>query len=296
MIKLAVVALPILFAGILWGAVGMAATAVFVALLLGLWVTKRAATVHVPEMEIGVVFNTQTHSFARFLRPGHHPINPFTERLQATIPTTSGAAKGRCTGVQTAGGLSLNVEWSLSYDLDPFKAPVASHAKLARSLPHKSARMAAKHMDNCLHHVIGEYTITQLCQPGIHKRLERQVRQLLAARLASSGFEISRVMIGAIEMPPPVKAALEAAHERQVQLDNEVETLARLHQAVSRFSEADMERLVELERIYKMGQNGVTLVYPTAVSPSPARESASNAKNSYTRFAASSAVVAPGLS
>jgi hypothetical protein len=54
-----------------------------------------------------------------------------------------------------------------------------------------------------------------------------------------------------------------------------------------------MQRLMELERIYKMGQNGVTLVYPTM---SPERDFASNPKNSYTKFAANKAVVAPGVS
>jgi hypothetical protein len=55
--------------------------------------------------------------------------------------------------------------------------------------------------------------------------------------------------------------------------------LARLQQVVSQFSEADMQRLMELERIHTLGQNGVTLVYPTAV---PQSEPAG--RPSYTRI------------
>ncbi|MCB0011765.1 MAG: hypothetical protein KDE34_07685, partial [Anaerolineales bacterium] len=43
-------------------------------------------------------------------------------------------------------------------------------------------------------------------------------------------------------------------------------TLARLHEVISQFSEADMQRLMELERIHKLGQNGVALLYPAAAS------------------------------
>ena len=46
--------------------------------------------------------------------------------------------------------------------------------------------------------------------------------------------------------------------------------------------------------IHVLGQNGVTLLYATAVPA--AREEASSAINSYTRFAAKSAVVAPAVS
>jgi hypothetical protein len=215
------------------------------------------------------------------------------EEVVATISTAPTSVKGHSKGVQTIGGLALAIEWSLTYSLNPFKATATNWPKLARSLPQQSAVIAQKYMNNSLQHIIGECTIEHLTQTGAHKRLEQQVQQLLAQRLASLGFEIGSVMIGAIEMPLHIKKALEAAHEHHLQMETEVKGLARMQQVVSQFSEGDMQRLMELERIYKMGQNGVALVYPAL---SPERDFASNPKNSYTKLAANKAVVAPGVS
>lgn len=250
--------------------------------------------VHIYEMEVGVVYHRGNQAFARFLRPGRHWLIPFVERVGAVISTAPETVNGRCSGVQTSGGIIVDVDWSLSFHLDPFQIPAANRPKLARSLPRQAGSIATKHVNNCLRHVMGEYTIDQLCQPGAQKRLERQVRQLAAGRLAELGFKLSRVMVGAIEMPPQVKAALEAAYQRALQAENDARILARLQTVVNHFSDADMQRLMELERIHVLGQNGVTLLYAAATPV--AREDASSAMNSYTRFAAKSAVVAPGVS
>lgn len=248
-----------------WGGLVLWGTAVSLATLLVLWAYQRYGFVHIPEMEVGVVFNKKRQAFARFVPGGRHPINPLTEELTHTIPTNAGSANGRCLAVQTNGGISLDVEWSVNFDLDPFQIKPAARPKLARNLPKKANSIVTKHLENCLRHVIGQMTIDQICEPGATQRLERAVRQQLAARLAEAGFTFSRVMVGAIDMPRHVKAALEAVQERAVQTENEARALARLHEVVSQFSEADMQRLMELERIHTLGQNGVTLVYPTAV-------------------------------
>jgi len=291
-------ALPTVFLGlsaiVLFGNFGAAVAAAVFLLGLILGILGRRAAVSIHEMQVGVVYNRANHAFVRFLSPGRHWLIPFAEQVGALISTAPQTANGRCLGVQSSGGIVLDVEWSLSFNLNPFKIPAGTRPKLARSLPRQATAMAVKHVNNCLRHVIGQYTIDQLCQAGVQKRLERQVRQLAAERLADLGFELSRIMIGAIEMPPHVKAALEAAHRRALQAENEAWALARLQTVVSQFSDADMARLMELERIHVLGQNGVTLLY--AMAAPPAREDANSAMNSYTRFAAKSAVVAPGVS
>jgi regulator of protease activity HflC (stomatin/prohibitin superfamily) len=290
---LIVIVSAILGAGILWGPVGIGITAVITLTLTLLWYLYQWSYVRVPEMEVAVVNHVERRSFSRFLPPGHHRIAPFWEEVVATISTAPASVKGHSKGVQTIGGIALNIEWSLTFSLNPFKAASASWPKLARSLPQQSAVIAQKYMNNSLQHIISEYTIEHLTQPGAHKRLEQQAQQIVAERLASLGFEITNVMIGAIEMPPHVKKALEAAHEHHLQTETEAKGLARMQQVISQFSEGDMQRLMELERIYKMGQNGVTLVYPAM---SPERDFASSPKNSYTKLAANKAVVAPGVS
>ncbi|MCB8944907.1 MAG: SPFH domain-containing protein [Ardenticatenaceae bacterium] len=282
-----------LVAGILWGLTGMGVTAVLLTSLFLIWYLYQWSYIRVPEMEIAVVYHAERRAFSRFLPTGHHRLTPFLEEVVETISTAPTSVKGCSQGLQTIGGISLSVDWSLTYSLNPFKTDPASWPKLARSLPTKAAVIAQNFMNNSLQHIIGEYTIEHLTQPGTHKRLERQVKELVAQRLAVLGFEIASVMIGAIELPPHVKKALEAAHEHHLQMETEAKGLARMQQVISQFSEGDMQRLMELERIYKMGQNGVTLVYPAM---SPDRDFASSPKNSYTKVAANKAVVAPGVS
>ncbi len=254
-------------AAFIFGGVVPWTTAVSLLLLLVFWAYHRFGFVQIPEMEVGVIFNKRRQAFSRFVPRGRHPFNPITEQFSHTIPTGSGSANGRCAGIQTSGGIALDVEWSVNYDIDPFQIKASARPKLARNLPKKASSIVSKHLNNCLRHVIGEMTIDQLCEPGATRRLERAVRQQLAGRLSDAGFSFSRVMVGEIELPHHVKSALEAAQERAVQTENEARSLARLQQVVSQFSEADMQRLMELERIHTLGQNGVTLLYPAAGQP-----------------------------
>ncbi|MCA9969028.1 MAG: hypothetical protein KC425_02375, partial [Anaerolineales bacterium] len=136
--------------------------------------------------------------------------------------------------------------------------------------------------------------LDDLCQPGVHRRLERQVRQAAAERLAPFGIGVSRVMIGAIELPAHVRQALEAAQERRLQAEQEARALARLQQAVSQFSDTDMQRLLELERLHHMGQNGVTLVVPgTAAQVGTAQASTAQAGRPRTSPLRQPVVVSP---
>ncbi|MAU01287.1 MAG: hypothetical protein CL608_29450 [Anaerolineaceae bacterium] len=274
-----------------WGGLWLWGTAVFLLTLLGIWTYTKFGFIRIPEMEVGVIFDKRQQAFARFVPSGRHPFNPLMEQFSHTIPTGSGLANGCCQGVQTNGGIALDVEWSVNFDIDPFQIKASSRPKLARNLPKKANSIVSKHLNNCLRHVIGEMTIDQLCEPGATRRLERAVRQQLTSRLAEAGFSFSRVMVGAIDMPRHVKAALEAAQERAVQTENEARSLARLHEVVSQFSEADMQRLMELERIHTLGQNGVTLVYPTAVNqPTKA------GRPSYAKLKRNAATMQPGIS
>ena len=234
-----------------------------IALVGAIWVGRHWLFVTVPELEVGVIFRREGNTFARFVPAGRHRLLPFVERLVTTIPLNPGSISGTCNEVQTSGGVLLDVAWTLAYKLDPFRTAVVDRPRLARTLPHKSAAVARKHMDNVLRHVVGQYSVTQIAEPGFQTRLERELRLMLAQRLAPAGFIISRVMIGAIVLPPAMQSAFAAAHQRRLHTEVEAQALARLQRVISQFSDADMQRLMELERIHALGQNGVTLLYST---------------------------------
>jgi hypothetical protein len=228
------------------------------------WVLYTRLLLQVPELETAVIGDQMRQGFSRFLPAGRHWLRP-SEHLIATIPLTGQTASGQNHGVQTSGGLLLTVGWSVAYTLEPLRVKPGKQAKAARVLPEKAAAAVRKHMGNILQHVLGDVTIEALCQPGSHQRLERQVRQQLAARLDDLGFTFSRVMLGPIEMPAKVQAALAAAHERRLQTELEAAALTRLHEAIRQFSDSDMARLVELERIHALSQQGVALLYAQPV-------------------------------
>ena len=85
-------------------------------------------------MEVGVIYHKRRLAFARFLPSGRHPFNPFTEHFSHSIPTGSGSANGRALGVQTSGGISLDIEWGVNYEIDPFQIKATARPKLARNL------------------------------------------------------------------------------------------------------------------------------------------------------------------
>ena len=236
-----------------------AVTLLFVLIFFGL---RRWAYVRIPELELGVVTQAGSNKFLRFLPAGGHWLLPLKEQVQSRIDLSPPTVKGKTDGLQTIGGLSLMVSWELAFSLDPMRVPAANQAKMARLLTKKTAVTARNHLSNSLHHILGNYTVEQLTLPGAHQKLEEEVMRQVTRRLSPLGYDISRVMIDAIDMPPQVKAALEAVHEQTMQREAEARALSRLQQVISGFSDADMQRLIELERIHK-GQSGVVLPYPT---------------------------------
>lgn len=240
----------------------MQLTAVFLTFSFLFWLARRWAYVRVPELELGVVVQAGSHRFLRFLPAGSHWLLPFTEELHTFIDLSPAPVKGKTAGLQTIGGLSLTILWELAFSLDLSRIPPQNQAKMARLHSKKTAVTARKHLANSLHHILGSYTIEQLTLPGAHQKLEAELLRQVTRRLSPLGYDVARVMIEAIDMPPQVKAALAAAHEQEMQREVEARALARLQQVVSQFSDADMERLLALERIHK-GQSGMVLPYPT---------------------------------
>ncbi|PIE80334.1 MAG: hypothetical protein CSA11_08425 [Chloroflexi bacterium] len=244
---------------VMWMLTGTAVT-----LLLGcLWMlARRWAYVNVPELELAVVKHSGSSKFIRFLPSGRHWIVPFREDAKTRIDLSPPVVKGKTTGVQAIGGLSLTIAWELAFSLDPMRVNPQNQPQIARLLAKKTAVTAQKHLANSLHHLIGSYTIEQLTLPGAHQKLENELMRQIKRRLSPLGYDVSRVMIGTIDMPVQVKAALEEAHKQEMQTEIEARALARLQRVISQFSDADMQRLIELERIHK-GQSGVVLPYPT---------------------------------
>lgn len=239
--------------GMFWG------TAVLGALLAaGFWARQRL-WVTIPTLHVGVVTQPKTGAFVRFLPAGVQRLRPFGEMVSGLIPQHPGTATAVCTDALTRDGIGVTVHWSLSYTLNPFQIKPGAQPKLSQTLQTSADGVARRHTNHLLRHLVGEMTVEALVG-GASPQLERRLRQQLTARLHELGFNISRVMVERIDLPPQVQATLA-----------EAQALDRLQQVIGRFSDADMQRLLELARIQKLGENGVALLLgETAVVPTPA--------------------------
>ena len=222
----------------------------------------RQGQISVNELEVAIVFDRQRNRFVRFLPSGAHWINPFREEISALLSTAGQSVKGVSKGGQTSGGIPISVDWQVSYSLKPERISPADAPKLARSLPQKSGTIVTKHLNHIIHLVLDRYKIADLIEAGAQTRLEREIRLQLRARLEKLGIDVSRVMLDGIHLPHKVRESLAAAHEREMRIEAEARGLERLHSVINRFSDADMARLIEIERIQLLGQNGVTMLYP----------------------------------
>jgi hypothetical protein len=138
---------------------------------------------------------------------------------------------------------------------------------LARALPQYSEKIVRSQGNNCTARAISELPVSALTENGNRGRLERLIRGKLVKRLHPFGIQVFRVMVTGVELPTKVTASYEAAHERTIFANSEAQAMERLHEAISKFSDADMERLLLLKQLHEMGQNGVAM-YMQPIIPS----------------------------
>jgi hypothetical protein len=225
----------------------------------------KAAQVIVGELEVGTVFTRREGDFLRFLLPkrGPHWIKPFSEKAGDKIPLGSQSTSGTCEELRTKEGIPLSIDYNVSFSVDPLATPPGIHNKMARALPKYAPNMVSGRVKHVLRHLVEQKSIDELYQEDAVKKLEEAVRAEVSKRSAVIGVEsisATNMKLGPIRMPPQVEKALKSDYERKLQTATSIEALERLHAVVSKFGEADMERLSELERL-RIIENSGSLVY-----------------------------------
>lgn len=249
-------------AGLNFGLIAFLLPVILTSVIAGIIAYARIAHFTFGELESALVVNRGTGNFVRFLSPGSHWIDPLTETIKTTIPLASQSVKHTSEGIQTAGGIPAKISFRAGYSIEPNKIARKNLAKMARALCGKLDGMVQKRVTASLQHIVGEITTQELTAQGAIKRLERQVKQLCRAKLDDKGIKIGEIVIESIQLPKHVRESLEAAHERELFAEQEARILERLHQVIGSFSDQEMHRLIELERIQTLGRNGVTMMYP----------------------------------
>lgn len=286
LIPLGLGAAAALAGGWLWG--GMAASLALLSVTS--WQLARRAWVTVPEESAAVVVDADRGRFSRLLPPGRHRLRPFVERVEATLPLGVETATGRCRAYSD-GGLSLTLSWHAVYQLEPFRRQPAEQARLSRKLAHKHGQLLAREATAALQQVMSLTPLQALLGSGGRGRLERGARQVAAAELAGLGVTLKRLRVVDVELPADVTATLIAAHERAVAAESQAAALARLQTVINAFSETDMQRLTELERLRLLGQNGLAYGWhPTTVIDVPGPGRTGSVPSGVARGPAASAV------
>ncbi|MBK8987326.1 MAG: hypothetical protein IPM39_14825 [Chloroflexi bacterium] len=237
------------------------------------WLVNKYLWVRVPALSTGLVYNVETKAFSRFLLPGRHWLRPL-EHVQKMAPIAPSFVSGECGRAQTNGGVTVAAKWSLAYCLNPTAVDEELQPNVANMLLKSIEPLLHTHVNNCITYLFDQHTVETVCDQGARQRLERELRGLVAERLAPFGVQTYRVILKSIVLPAEVMAAVEAAHKQELLAHSEARALERLHQAVSKFSDNDMERLLQLRQLQELGQHGVTLHVPTyavmSAQPQPA--------------------------
>ncbi len=251
-ILLAVVSASI--AGILWGWVfTVLVTGAILSAAIGWWLWKKSYLV-VPEMKVAVVFSSPGEMFSRFLPPGIHFLVPGVEYVQDFISTGPQAVRSSSYTL-TRDGHAIPIDWMLTYRLNPEEIQSDRRANMVRTLPSRSERIAKTQVNDSLRELVEQYNISDLMRVGVQSRLKRDLRQKVALRLAPFGFDVYRVFLEKLNLPPGVIRANENTYQRVKHAQASAEAIDILRLAISVLEDVDMQRLIELERLRTIEQN-----------------------------------------
>lgn len=252
-------------AGGLFGQIGVAAMLMVLALVIFAVVVERYVWVRVPEMQTLIIFHRERQAFVRFVEHNggrRHLLNVPLEYVKARISTMPSSVQGRCAQAQTHGGVSVDLSWSVTYQLQPEMADSDVKPIVARLVQGSLNHFFKKHVVNCLQAIVGQFTVADLSGPTVLLMLEKRLHHELAGRLRPFGMRVFRVMVTGLSFPPHVTQALEEARERELYAESEARMLERLQQALSQFTDEEMERLLRLQQVRQMGKHGVSLHVP----------------------------------
>ncbi|GAB4280755.1 MAG: hypothetical protein Kow0080_33920 [Candidatus Promineifilaceae bacterium] len=243
-----------------WQAAAFIMAAVLVSMAAWVWLTF--IWVRVPEMEVFVVFNRETGAFSRFITQGRHIVLFPLEQIAGRMSTMPNAVQGHCRGAQTQGGVAVDLDWTISYQLAPNNAVEGLRPIIARFMTGDTRNFFRRHANNCLAEILCNHTMHTLSAPGMIGDLQGQFQEALAARLRPFGVNLFRVMVSNVAFPPHIQAILESAREREIYAESEARMMERLQQAFHQFTPQDLEWFMRLEQLRELGKNGVLLQMP----------------------------------
>jgi regulator of protease activity HflC (stomatin/prohibitin superfamily) len=136
--------------------------------------------------------------------PGVHELRTYSLRDQTYRPRQSGRADGP-SPLQSVEGLSLGVDLSFRYALDPLKV-----AALARNLPDDiGGDIVEPAVQGTIYKVFARYTVREIFSTK-RAEIQQAIESELKPKLAADGILLRDMLIGKVDLPADYRRGMEA--------------------------------------------------------------------------------------
>jgi regulator of protease activity HflC (stomatin/prohibitin superfamily) len=159
--------------------------------------------------EVGLRINQLTGGISEFQEgavmviPGLHELRRFSLRDQTYRPAGAERAEGAAP-FQTVEGLSIGVDVSVRYALDP-----ARIAAMARSLPEDiGGEVVEPAVQGVLYKTLAHYTVREIFSTK-RQEIKETIEAELKPLLDKDGIKLQQVLVGKVDLPADYKAGME---------------------------------------------------------------------------------------
>ena len=210
----------------------------------GWWLCRHPPFESIGRGEAGIRLNRFTGSTqvlgegAAFALPGLHQIRRYPLQDQTYAPTRSAKADGEAP-FQSSEGLSLGVELSIRYALDPVALP-----NVAARLPDDIGGEAVDPLvQGVVYKVFTRYTVREIFS-GKRQELQDAIETELKPMLAADGILLRRVTMGNVDLPADYRAGMDKLLAVELETEQMQYTLQLKEKQVKQSElEADAEKV-----------------------------------------------------
>lgn len=176
--------------------------------------------------EVGVRVNNMTGAAAEFregsvfVLPGMHVLRRYSLRDQIYRPTQSASANGPAP-FQSIEGLSLGVDLSIRYALDP-----AHIAATSRNLPDDiGGQVVEPAVQGVIYKTFTRYTVKEIFSTK-RGEIQQSIEAELKPRLAADGIVLRGVQMGKVDLPADYRVGMEKLLAEELDTEKMQYTLA----------------------------------------------------------------------
>ncbi|MFZ6874770.1 SPFH domain-containing protein [Undibacterium sp. Di27W] len=194
--------------------------------------------------EVGVRINQltgnadQVHDGAVIVVPGLHELRLFNLQDQLYKPTRSSRADGEAP-FQSVEGLSLGVDLSIRYAVDPTKL-----TNMSKSLPENiNNDIVEPAVQGVIYKAFTLYTVREIFSSK-RAEIQKQIEAELKPRLAADGIILRSVMMGKVDLPADYKRGMEKLLAEELESEKMRYTLELKDKQVKQTAlEADADKI-----------------------------------------------------